>query len=67
MIKSVTKINETDYQRNQRTMGAEVTVEGNGLEIMHEFIGIMDALEKSCPEILLKAMQLHMEDKRNDN
>lgn len=47
--------------------GAEVEISGNGLEIMHEFYGIMDALEKQCPEIVLKVLSMRMEEKRHDD
>lgn len=67
MIKAATTLNKTDYQRNERRMGEEVEISGNGLEIMHEFNGIMDALEKECPEILLKVLQMRMEEMTNDN
>lgn len=62
MIKAVTTFNKTDYQRNERKMGAEVEISGNGLEIMHEFYGIMEALEEQCPELVLKVLQMRMED-----
>lgn len=64
MIKAVTTFNKTDYQRNERKMGAEVEISGNGMEIMHEFNGILDALEKNCPDIVLKVLSMHMEEKK---
>lgn len=65
MIKSVTKINKKEG--NIRKMGAEVIIEGNGQEILHELIGIIDTCEKRCPELLIKALQLQMEDRQHDN
>lgn len=67
MIKAITTFNKADYQRNERRMGAAVEISGNGLEIMHEFYGIMDALEKQCPEIVLKVLSMRMEEKRHDD
>lgn len=63
MIKSVTTCNTKDEKRNIRHVSAEVTIEGNGLEIMHEFLGILESMEKQCPEILIKALQRHTEGK----
>ena len=65
MIKAVTTINKV--QGTEREMGAEVEISGNKLEIMHEFNGIMEALEEQCPEIVLKVLQLRMEERRHDN
>lgn len=65
MIKAITTINKV--QGTERKMGAEVEISGDGLEIMHEFNGIMDALENECPEIVLKVLQMRMEEKRHDN
>jgi hypothetical protein len=65
MIKAVTTRNTKIGDR--RKLGAEVEVEGTKLELLHEFMGILDSLEESCPDVLLKALQLHMEDKRHDN
>lgn len=67
MIKAETTFNKTDYQRNERKMGAQVEISGDGIEIMHEFNAIMDALEKECPEIVLKVLQMRMEERRHDN
>lgn len=67
MIKAVTTVNKADYQRNERKLGAKVEISGNSLEIMHELLGILDALEEQCSEILIKALQIQMEDKRHDN
>lgn len=67
MIKAVTTLNKTDYQRNERRMDAEVEISGNGLEIMHEFNAIMDSLEEQCPEIVLKVLQMRMEERRHDS
>ena len=65
MIKSVTKINRKEG--NIRTMGAEVIIEGNGQEILHELIGILDTCEKRCPELLMKALMLQMKERNHDN
>jgi hypothetical protein len=65
MIKAVTTRNTKKGDR--RTLGAEVEVEGTKLELLHEFMGILDSLEEACPDVILKALQLHMEDKRHDN
>lgn len=68
MIKSVTTRNIKDMRKNTREMSAEVTIEGNGQEIMYEFIGILDTLEKQCPVLLATALTLHMrEDEKHDN
>lgn len=66
MIKSVTTNNFKDVKRNVRQMSAEVTIDGSGREVMHELLGILDAFEKQCPEILLMALQLYMEGKTHD-
>ena len=63
MIKSVTTINTKDERKNVRKMSAEVTIEGNGCDVLHELLGILDAFEKQCPEILLLALTKHMEGK----
>ena len=65
MIKAVTTRNTK--KGTTRKLGAEVEIEGTKLELLHEFMGILDSLEESCPDVVLKALQLHMEDKRNDN
>lgn len=65
MIKAITTINKV--HGTEREMGAEVEISGNGIEIMHEFNGIMDALEKQCPELVLKVLQMRVEEKRHDN
>lgn len=66
MIKSVTTENTTDARRNIRRMGAEVTIDGTGREILHEFLGILNALEEQCPDLLLLALTKHMEDIKHD-
>ena len=65
MIKAVTKQN--NHIDHTRKMKAEVTVEGTKLELLHEFMGILDSLEECCPDVLLKALEMFMEDKRHDN
>ena len=65
MIKAVTTRNTKKGDR--RTLGAEVEIEGTKLEILHEFLGILDSLEESCPDVLLRALELQMEDKKHDN
>ena len=67
MIHAVTTSNTKDVKRNVREMSAEVTVEGTGREIIHEFMGILDALEKQCPDLMLIALRIHMEGLRNDD
>ena len=60
-IKAVTTLNKV--HGTERKMGAEVTIDGNKMELLHEFMGIIESLEESCPDVILKALQLHMEDK----
>lgn len=66
MIKSVTTNNTKDERRNVRSMSAEVTIEGNGVEVLHELLGILDAFEHDCPEILVIALAKHMEGMSHD-
>jgi hypothetical protein len=66
MIKSVTTSNTKDVRKNVRQMSAEVTVEGTGREVLHEFLGILNALEEQCPDLLLLALTKHMEDIKHD-
>ena len=61
MIKAITTRNTKKGDR--RTLGAEVEIDGTKLELLHEFMGILDSLESECPDVVLKAMELHMEDK----
>lgn len=61
MIKAVTTRNTKKGDR--RKLDAEVEIEGTKLELMHEFLGILESLESECPEVVLKALDLHMEDK----
>jgi hypothetical protein len=61
MIKAVTTRNTKKGDR--RKLGSEVIVEGTKLEIINEFRDILDLLEDACPEALLEALQMHMEDK----
>ncbi|MBQ5475606.1 MAG: hypothetical protein IIT65_13220 [Lachnospiraceae bacterium] len=65
MIKAVTT--RSTKRGTIRKMGAEVEIDGTKLELLHEFMGILDSLEESCPDVILKALQLHMEDKNYDN
>lgn len=65
MIKAVTSHNTK--KGDIRTLDAEVEIEGTKIELMHEFLGILESLESECPDVVLKALDLHMEDKRNDN
>ena len=65
MIKAITTINKV--HGTEREMGAEVEISGDGIEIMHEFNGIMDALEKESPELVLKVLLMRMEARRHDN
>lgn len=65
MIKAVTKINRKED--NIRTMVAEVIIEGKGQEILHELIGIIDTCEERCPELLMLALRLQMEENQHDN
>lgn len=58
MIKAITTFNKVNG--TEREMSAQVEISGNGLEIMHEFNGIMEALEEQCPEIVLKVLQMRM-------
>ena len=67
MIKAVTTSNTKDLKRNIRQMSAEVTIDGTGREINHEFMGILDAMEKQCPDLMLLALRIHMEGLRNDD
>lgn len=61
MIKAVTTRNTKKGDR--RTLGAEVEIDGTKLELMHEFLGILESLESECPDVVLRALALHMEDK----
>ena len=63
MIKAVTTRNTKKGDR--KTLVAEVEIKGTKLELLHEFMGILDSLEESCPDIILKALQLHMEENKN--
>jgi hypothetical protein len=65
MIKAVTTRNTKKGDR--RTLGAEVEVEGTKLELLHEFLGIIESLESECPDVILMALQMRMEGKRHDN
>lgn len=65
MIKAITTINKV--QGTERKMCAEVEISGDSIEIMHEFNGIMASLEEQCPEILLKVVQMRIEERRHDN
>ena len=60
MIKAVTTRNTKKGDR--RRLGAEVEIEGTKLELLHEFLGILDSLESECPDVVLRALQLHMEE-----
>ncbi len=42
--------------------GAKITVEGSIEELTINFMGILDALEKKCPEVVIVALQTRMED-----
>lgn len=61
MIKAVTTRNTKKGGR--RALGAEVEIDGTKLELMHEFLGIIESLESECPDVVLRALQLRMEDK----
>lgn len=61
MIKAVTT--QVTNKGSKKKMSAEVIIEGNGREILHEFLGILNALEEECPDLLLHALTKHMEDK----
>jgi hypothetical protein len=61
MIKAITT--ENAKRGDVRKMTAEVTIEGTGQELAHEFLGILESMEEECPEILIKAIQFHMEGK----
>lgn len=66
MIKSVTTSNIKDVKRNVREMSADVTVEGTAREIIHEFMGILDALQEQCPDVLLIAIRTYTEGLKHD-
>jgi hypothetical protein len=61
MIKSITT--ENAKRGDVRKMSAEVTIEGTRQELAHEFLGILESMEKQCPEILIMALARHMEGK----
>ena len=61
MIKAVTT--SSTKKGTIRKMGTEVEIEGTKLELLHEFMGILDTLEESCPDVILMGLQLHKEDK----
>lgn len=61
MIKAVTTRNTK--KGNRRTLGAEVEFEGTKLELMHEFLGILETLQSEYPDVVLRALKIHMEDK----
>ena len=63
MIKA-TKTHKTVGETTK--IGTEVLVEGNVIDILFEFMGILNAMERECPEVLLKALPIHME-KNHDN
>ena len=65
MIKAVTTRN-TKKRGDRRTLSAEVEIDGSKIELLHEFMGILDTLEKSCPDVILKALQIHVEEKIYD-
>lgn len=65
MIKAVTTHNTK--KGDIRKLGAEVEINGSKLELLHEFMGILDSLEESCPDVILKALEIYMEDKQHDN
>jgi hypothetical protein len=60
MIKAIT--NENVKRGDVRHLSAGVTIEGNRMELMHEFCGILKAMEEQCPEVLLMALKRNMED-----
>lgn len=61
MIKAVTTHNTKKGDR--RTLGVEFEIVGSKLELMYEFLGILESLESECPDVVLKALALRMEDK----
>ena len=61
MIKAVTT--SSTKKGTIRKMGTEVEIEGTKLELLHEFMGILDSLEELCPDVILMGLQLHMKDK----
>ena len=61
MIKAVTT--RGTKKGTIRKMCTEVEIEGTKLELLHEFMGILDSLEESCSDVILKGLQLHMKDK----
>lgn len=65
MIKAVTTCNTKKGDR--RTVGTELEIDGTKLELLHEFIGILESLERECPDVVLMAIQLHMENRKHDN
>ena len=65
MIKAITTNNTKKGDR--RTLGAEVEIAGTKLELMHEFLGILVSLESECPDVVLKALALRMEEQKHDN
>ena len=52
MIKAVTTRNTKKGDR--RTLVTDVEIDGTRLELLHEFMGILNSLEDVCPEVIIK-------------
>jgi hypothetical protein len=44
-------------------ISTEVVLDGDSTDILFDFMSILDAMENECPEILMKALRMSMEDK----
>lgn len=47
-------------------IGTEVLLDGDSIDVLFEFMGLLDAMERECPEVLLKAIKLHMRENYDD-
>ena len=64
MIKVETVLRERKEPTTVK-LGAEVTIESNNrTELLNELMTLLDAFEKSYPEVLIMAKKLRMEEKK---
>lgn len=47
--------------------GARITIEGSTEELIIDLMGIIDALEKKCPEVVIVALKTLMEDRLDED
>ena len=49
-------------KKGVKSANTEVTLEGTGREILHEFIGIVRSLKEESPELLITALKICKEE-----